>query len=190
MAIRSIESNSLSTFLSNGGISMQKRIDLANQTFGRLTVISFFGSSSNGNALWLCQCQCGNKCIVDSQRLQKGFTRSCGCLRSEISRSNIKANNQTKKYMGNPKNFQLINRTNLVASTLKRSNNKSGVIGVSWDKTAQKWVARLYFQGRLVLNRVYVHMEDAIAARKAAEKRYIVPLQKQYNQTHQKNQLN
>ncbi|VTU50299.1 hypothetical protein LBCZ_P1-0028 (plasmid) [Lactobacillus casei subsp. casei ATCC 393] [Lacticaseibacillus rhamnosus] len=26
---------------------MQKRIDLANQTFGRLTVISFFGSSSN-----------------------------------------------------------------------------------------------------------------------------------------------
>ncbi|MBF5066813.1 hypothetical protein G6O45_26735, partial [Salmonella enterica subsp. enterica serovar Istanbul] len=88
---------------------MQKRIDLANQTFGRLTVISFFGSSSNGNALWLCQCQCGNKCIVDSQRLQKGFTRSCGCLRSEISRSNIKANNQTKKYMGNPKNFQLIN---------------------------------------------------------------------------------
>ncbi|EKQ03113.1 hypothetical protein LCAA2362_3267 [Lacticaseibacillus casei A2-362] len=33
-------------------------------------------------------------------------------------------------------------------------------------------------------------MEDAIAARKAAEKRYIVPLQKQYNQTHQKNQLN
>ena len=129
MAIRSIENNSLSTFLSNGEISMQKRIDLANQTFGRLTVISFWGSSSNGNALWLCQC--GNKCIVDSQRLQKGFTRSCGCLRSEISRSNIKANNQTKKYMGNPKNFQLINRTNLVASTLKRSNNKFGMIGIS-----------------------------------------------------------
>ncbi|MFR6019252.1 MAG: alcohol dehydrogenase, partial [Lactobacillaceae bacterium] len=56
MAIRSIENNSLSTFLSNGEISMQKRIDLANQTFGRLTVISFLGSSSNGNALWLCQC--------------------------------------------------------------------------------------------------------------------------------------
>ena len=110
---------------------MQKRIDLANQTFGRLTVISFLGSSSNGNALWLCQCQCGNKCIVDSQRLQKGFTRSCWCLRSEISRSNIKANNQTKKYMGNPKSFQLINRTNLVASTLKRSNNKFGMIGIS-----------------------------------------------------------
>jgi hypothetical protein len=84
---------------------MQKRIDLANQTFGRLTVISFLGSSSNGNALWLCQCQCGNKCIVDSQRLQKGFIRSCGC--------------------------QLINRTNLVASTLKRSNNKFGMIGIS-----------------------------------------------------------
>lgn len=130
MAIRSIENNSLSTCLSNGEISMQKRIDLANQTFGRLTVI-FLGSSSNGNSLWLCQCQCGNKCIVDSQQLQKGFTRSCGCLRSEISRSNIKANNQTKKYMGNPKNFQLINRTNLVASTLKRSNNKFGMIGIS-----------------------------------------------------------
>jgi hypothetical protein len=42
MAIRSIENNSLSTCLSNGEISMQKRIDLANQTFGRLTVI-FFG---------------------------------------------------------------------------------------------------------------------------------------------------
>ncbi|AEG41438.1 Hypothetical protein WANG_1743 [Lactobacillus kefiranofaciens subsp. kefiranofaciens] len=81
-------------------------------------------------------------------------------MRSEISRSNIKANNQTKKYIGNPKNFQLINRTNLVASTLKRSNNKSGVIGVSWDKTAQKWVARLYLQGRLVLNRVYGRLQE------------------------------
>lgn len=44
MAIRSIENNSLSTCLSNGEISMQKRIDLANQTFGRLTVI-FLGEA-------------------------------------------------------------------------------------------------------------------------------------------------
>lgn len=164
---------------------MKKRIELANQTFGRLTAISFFGASSNGNALWLCQCQCGNKCVVDSQRLRTGSTRSCGCLRSEISRLKIKTNKQTKKYIGNSQNFQLIDRTNLVSSTHKRSNNKSGVIGVSWDKTAQKWVARLYFQGHLVLNSVYVHMEDAIAARKAAEKKYIVPLQEQYNQVHQ-----
>jgi hypothetical protein len=105
-------------------------------------------------------------------------------LRSEISRLKIKTNKQTKKYIGNSQNFQLIDRTNLVSSTHKRSNNKSGVIGVSWDKTAQKWVARLYFQGHLVLNSVYVHMEDAIAARKAAEKKYIVPLQEQYNQVH------
>lgn len=131
MAIRSIESNSLSTFLSNEGLVCKsvsicpiKRLDDSQS-------LVFFGSSSNGNAFWLCQCQCGNKCIVDSQRLQKGFTRSCGYLRSEISRSNIKANNQTKKYMGNPKNFQLIDRTNLVASTFKRSNNKFGMIGIS-----------------------------------------------------------
>jgi AP2 domain. len=169
---------------------MQKRIDLANQTFGRLTVISFLEAVLMATRFGSVNVNVEINVLLTVNDFKKDSLAVAGCLRSEISRSNIKANNQTKKYMGNPKNFQLINRTNLVASTLKRSNNKSGVIGVSWDKTAQKWVARLYFQGHLVLNHVYVHMEDAIAARKAAEKRYILPLQKQYNQTHQKNQLN
>lgn len=33
--------------------------------------------------MWLCQCSCGNMLTTGSARLQRGHTRSCGCLQSE-----------------------------------------------------------------------------------------------------------
>ena len=59
--------------------------DLTGQKFGRLTVLSFTGElTDNYNALWLCQCDCGNKVIVSANKLidDRG-TKSCGCLAIE-----------------------------------------------------------------------------------------------------------
>ena len=67
---------------------MPKRIDLAGQRFGRLTVTSFAGTDKNGKALWHCQCECGNKTIVLASNLKRK-TRSCGCLRQELSSERI-----------------------------------------------------------------------------------------------------
>lgn len=52
--------------------------------FGRLTVMQRGGSSKNKKKLWLCQCECGNQCIVRSDQLRSGRTKSCGCLKMEM----------------------------------------------------------------------------------------------------------
>ena len=54
----------------------------------------------------------------------------------------------------------------------KKSNNKSGVIGISWDKSRRKWCAQIMY------NRKHIHLgrfktkEEAIQARKQAEIEY------------------
>ncbi len=35
---------------------------------------------------WRCRCDCGAVVVVPGQSLRGGLTRSCGCLRSEVSR--------------------------------------------------------------------------------------------------------
>jgi hypothetical protein len=56
--------------------------------YGRLTVIGKEGHTTDGIALYLCKCDCGNMISVPSQRLTSGRTTSCGCYRSEVARAN------------------------------------------------------------------------------------------------------
>jgi hypothetical protein len=67
---------------------MTKRIDLVGQKFSRLTVISFDHTDKHGFAIWLCECECEKqtKSLVAGVSLRKGHTKSCGCLKEEISR--------------------------------------------------------------------------------------------------------
>lgn len=55
-------------------------IDRTNMRFGKLVAQKYLG-----NKKWLCHCDCGNDCIVDSDHLPVNSTRrmqkSCGCLR-------------------------------------------------------------------------------------------------------------
>jgi len=59
---------------------MAKRLDLVGMSFGRLTVIHFAGKNKYNQALWICECACGEECTVSSNALVGGKTRSCGCL--------------------------------------------------------------------------------------------------------------
>ncbi|WP_436665211.1 alcohol dehydrogenase [Lactiplantibacillus plantarum] len=153
--------------------------DLTGETFSRLTVIERTESAPNGNARWLCQCSCGRQVVVDSYRLRKGITKSCGCLRADVSRKNIFENPQTRKNMGRSDNLPLYQGTS-VDRLKPNSRNRSGVIGVSFDRCSQKWVARLMYRGRLVLNQQFADMDDAIMARKQAEQRYVMPVLEEY----------
>lgn len=60
-----------------------KVVDIAGQRFGRLTVLHRAGSK-NGTALWRCLCDCEGVTDVRGDRLRRGNTRSCGCLRREL----------------------------------------------------------------------------------------------------------
>ena len=53
------------------------------ERFGRLTVIS--RDTTRKGVAWLCDCDCGNTTTVYSGNLVKGLTKSCGCLRSEMT---------------------------------------------------------------------------------------------------------
>lgn len=63
----------------------QQFIDLTGRKFGRLTVIRRVGKRKGGDIKWACECQCGQNIIVSANHLKDGHTKSCGCLRHEIS---------------------------------------------------------------------------------------------------------
>lgn len=55
--------------------------DLTDKRFGRLVVIRHFYKHNK----WICQCDCGNITHVGGTALKIGFTKSCGCLNSEMA---------------------------------------------------------------------------------------------------------
>lgn len=57
--------------------------NLLGERYGRLVVIAQGGKNKNGNARWLCQCDCGSTKVVASYDLRSGNTRSCGCIKQE-----------------------------------------------------------------------------------------------------------
>lgn len=54
----------------------------------------------------------------------------------------------------------------------KRANTSSGVTGVSWSVGAQKWVVSLMNFGKRIYLGNYISLEEAIEARRDAERRY------------------
>ena len=80
--------------------------DLVNKRFGKLLVIKY-----NGNAKWLCQCDCGNQTIVRSDYLKSGHTKSCGCIHKKYG-GKVSADRLYRLYRG------IIQRT-----TILRKNN-------------------------------------------------------------------
>lgn len=61
---------------------MSKYKDLTGQKFGKLTIIERAENDKQGNAQWLCKCDCGKTVIVRGYQLTIGKTNSCGCLKS------------------------------------------------------------------------------------------------------------
>lgn len=58
--------------------------DLTGQRFGRLVALGPVGRTSSGNAIWLCQCDCGNTSSVSNVNLRSRASKSCGCLQREL----------------------------------------------------------------------------------------------------------
>jgi hypothetical protein len=59
--------------------------DLTGLKFGKLRVERREGSKP-GQALWRCKCNCGTSLVVAGSGLNRGSTKSCGCLRGEFNR--------------------------------------------------------------------------------------------------------
>ena len=68
--------------------------NLIGQKFCRLTVIEEKGKNKHGSYMWLCQCDCGNKVIIDGKNLRNGHIKSCGCLHKETASNYMKQLNE------------------------------------------------------------------------------------------------
>lgn len=78
-------------------------VNLTGETFGRLTVLqqaeNYISPKGKEESQWMCQCICGNVCVVRNSALRSGNTQSCGCLLEETKIKNIEIIHQKlKKY--------------------------------------------------------------------------------------------
>jgi hypothetical protein len=64
---------------------MGKFVDMTGQRFGRLLVVSRAADNKWIQVKWLCRCDCGNEKSVSRRELINGDTKSCGCVRREVT---------------------------------------------------------------------------------------------------------
>ena len=60
--------------------------NLTGLKFGRLTAIRKVGIQGT-NTIWECKCDCGNTTFASTGNLNRGRTKSCGCLRKRKAHS-------------------------------------------------------------------------------------------------------
>lgn len=69
-------------------------------------------------------------------------------------------------------NLRDVSHTENQKNAKRRSDNSSGVTGVSWLKHSSKWSAQIKHEGKQIYLGLFDSLDDAIEARKAAEVKY------------------
>lgn len=69
-------------------------------------------------------------------------------------------------------NLRLATRSNNMNNTSKRSDNKSGIKGVTWNKQINKWRAQIRINGKYKYLGYFTNIDDAAAAYATAAKKY------------------
>lgn len=139
----------------------KKLSDLTGKTFGYLKVIKRSANKVRGKATrvrWQCLCtRCNNIVDVYADCLVSGQTTSCGCINKD-------------KDMPQKIKDDFVDGTQISRiMSVPTASNKSGVVGVNWDKSRNKWQAGIRFKGhRYNLGR-FDDFETACKVRKEAE---------------------
>ncbi|WP_343349191.1 hypothetical protein [Terrisporobacter petrolearius] len=141
--------------------------DITNEKFGMLTPIEVVGTSKNNGKIWRCRCDCGNVKDIYLSSLISGLVISCGCYKKEKAKLNI------KKAFEVFKDNNVLEHTNIAYISLQKpiKSNKSGVTGVYFEQTQQKWGAVIRFKRKTYHLGFHKNKEDAIKAREEAEER-------------------
>jgi len=86
---------------------------------------------------------------------------------NETDIDHIDGNKKNNKWS----NFRLVNRSENCRNKSKRSDNSSGITGISLKKSSGKWQAYIYHERHIHLG-YFDSIEEAIKVRKEAEKNY------------------
>ena len=146
----------------------KSKTDLRGQKINMLTVKDIV--IIDNKMRYVCECECGNTCLANPQDLKRGTKKSCGCLhKSKITELFVDGTAPCK-----------------LDSSKIRSSNTSGVTGVYRDKVREKWYAEITFKSKKYYLGRYNSKDDAIDARKEAEKQMFGDFLAWYNETHPK----
>lgn len=141
--------------------------DITDQSFGELTVIKLSDKKDrHGHILWECICTCGKTTYVAGSSLRAGNYKSCGCKRIKRRDAGLEEHIQSDAVDGTRKS---------ALKAKKSSRNTSGHKGVNWMKNRGKWRAYIGYQGKQISLGYFDDINDAIEARKKAEKKYHKP---------------
>lgn len=143
-------------------------LDLTGREFGKLKVVGRDGTNKNGQALWLCECECGNKKSFTATALRRGDAKSCGCARPEQGR-NVKRILETEKTIDGVQVPLLTKKT--------RSDSRSGHKGVHMRIRNGRiyYEANITVKGRRIWGPTRNTLAEAINDRKAFEDQYHKP---------------
>lgn len=154
-------------------------INIIGQRFGHLTALH--PERVDGTIKWLCQCDCGKQIYEITGNLKAGRKTSCGCMNWAKQRNDSE---MKMKLRQNIQKAGLVKRfAGMTVNSMKRGNPSmgiSGIRGVSWVSTVQKWEVRLQVNGEKINCGRFDTLDEAAKAREEAEKQYLLPLYKDY----------
>lgn len=85
----------------------QRHLDLTGKRFGKLVALHRGESQYRTVSTWVCKCDCGEITTTRTHRLMSGATRSCGCLRRELSSKRKKIHGVSHTITGSSWNMML-----------------------------------------------------------------------------------
>jgi hypothetical protein len=135
-------------------------VGIIGRKFGKLAVIRL-AEKRKPSDIYECKCECGEICLRTYNGLINGSAKSCDKC------SNISRMDMVKKKC-------FIDGTQISAIKLNKEPtkaNKSGFVGVNWDKSRGKWQASIKFKGHKYNLGRFEYIQDAIDARQEAEKK-------------------
>lgn len=97
-------------------------VNLAGETFGKITIISYEGKDHKGNTYWNCVCSCGNKMTIRGECVKSGRTVSCGkgkCSPKHKEPENRKATGKTS-----PHNYTYRSWNSMMKRCYSRNSNR------------------------------------------------------------------
>lgn len=146
----------------------RQRLDLQKNTvgqrFGNLVVLEELGGGRV-----LCQCDCGKSKNINKGHLLNGDITSCGCVQ--------------KLRPAKAKEEYLVNSTYIATIRSGKPSKRSttGIKGVYWSKTKNKYQAAIRCQGINHELGYFNSLAEAVAARLEAEEKYFKPLIDDFN---------
>jgi len=115
----------------------------------------------NSRNVFKCICECGNVFEISESYARNAKSLVCRSCSKKIWREGF-INSEWYK-------SDYVNGTQLSQLGHMTSANKSGVVGVNWDKSRNKWQASIRYQGKKYNLGRFDDIQDAIDSRKNAE---------------------